>query len=207
LFGTDPLTADSTQRSLNSWAIFFEGKLYTGLTDAVISGSEISGVLSAPASMPRAINNLQLDGGIPITEPVGLEIANGQLPTDALIRGQNLSGYFEANLNQKSPNGNFQGSGEIAVTLPPFYAYNMQQPTVPGAPAPGNNFTPTNPTTGQSQAMTQSASQGIPDPSNEPATSLGHLTPLSETARRTFRIRGTRTSTTVAASTQGSSAQ
>ena len=126
LFGSELLTPSSTQQGLNSWAIFFEGKLYTGLTDAVISGSNITGVLSAPTSILRAITNLQSDGGIVITDP-----ATGLFPADALIRGQNLSGFFEASLDQKSPMGSFSGNGEVAVTIPPIYTVNLQPPGAP----------------------------------------------------------------------------
>lgn len=179
-FGDTPLTSDLAQRGRNSWAIFYEGKLYTGLTDASVMGNDIMGVLSAPISVPRAINNLQTEGGLDIT---------GVLPTQSLIRGQNLSGFFEAKLNQKSALGSFKGDGELEVSVPPLYTYNLQLPTLPGAPAPGNNYVPSDPTTEQSQQMTESASQGVPDPNNPAAKGYGRLTSAP------FKVRGTRTST------------
>ena len=173
--GGAPLTSDSVQRGSNNWAIFYQGRLYTGLTDAAVMGSDISGVLGAPASNPTAITNLQTaNGTLMITDP-----KTGFFPADSLIRGQNLSGFFEATLDQKSPTGNFKGSGELEVTLPPFYTYNYQ---VPNAPS-------------------DSSSEGVPDPSNPAATGYGHLTSSS------FKIRGTRTSTTVATSTTQNAAQ
>lgn len=167
LFGSGIITPGIAQQGLNSWVMFFEGNLYTGLTDASISGSNITGVLSAPASTPRAIANLQSETGIVITDP-----ATGLFPADTLIRGQNLSGFFEATLDQKSPMGNFSGNGEVAVTLPPIYTGNLQQP---GGPP--------------------SSITKVPDP----APSYGGLTPNPVT----FRIRGTRTSTTIPTTTGG----
>jgi len=126
LFGSGIITPGVAQQGLNSWAMFFEGKLYTGLTDASVSGSNITGVLSAPASVPRAITNLQSEGGIVISDPT-----TGLFPADALIRGQNLSGFFEATLDQKSPMGSFSGNGEVAVTLPPIYTIHLPPPGAP----------------------------------------------------------------------------
>lgn len=166
--GGAPLTSDSVQRGSNNWAIFYQGRLYTGLTDAAIMGSDISCVLGAPVSNPTAITNLQTANGILITPP-----SAGFFPADSLIRGQNLSGFFEATLDQKSPTGNFKGSGELEVTLPSFYTYNYQDPNAPS----------------------DSSSEGVPDPNNPASTGYGHLTSSS------FKIRGTRTSTSVATST------
>ncbi len=190
-----PLTSDLVQRGRNSWAMFYEGKLYLGMTDASVMGNNIMGVLSAPIAVPRAINNLQTVEGLDIIEP-----ADGNLPAQSLLRGQNLSGFFEAKLNQKSALGSFKGNGQLEVSVPPFYSFNFQPPTVPGPPAPGNGYVPSDPTSEQSQDMTESASQVVPDPSNPAASGYGRLTSAP------FKVRGTRTFTQAGstASTSGS---
>lgn len=182
-FGTSSLSTDVTQRGGNSWAIFYQGRLYKGLTEAEISDTSISGVLSASVITPTAINNLQTSSGI--------SISTGTFPQEALIQGQNLSGAFTASLNQKSPTGAFKGSGQVEVTLPPFYTYSEQTPTLPGVANPSDNMSQS-PTSAQAQTVTDSSSQGVPDPANGAASGYGHLTKAS------FKIQGTRNSTSVA---------
>ena len=153
----------------NRWAIFYEGQLYTGLTEANINDSNITGVLSRTTGLvsPAA-------GG-----------------TATTIQGQNLSGYFNAKMSMNSPTGSFSGSGELQVTLPTYYTYNIATGAgilLPGFPA-APNYTQ-DPTSTQAQGVTQSASQGVPDPSNPSAVSPGHLTSAS------FKVSGVRTSTT-----------
>ncbi|MFA7345810.1 MAG: hypothetical protein WC003_16035 [Terrimicrobiaceae bacterium] len=183
-FGTASLSNDTVQRGNNSWAIFYQGRLYKGLTEAGISDSSITGVLSASDITPTAINNLQTSSGIQITTDTAF-------PQEALIQGQNLSGYFTATMSQKSPTGSFKGNGKVEVTLPAFYTYSEQTPTLPGVANPGDNMSQ-NPSSAQAQSVTDSSSQGVPDPSNPTASGYGHLTSAS------FKIRGTRNSTTVA---------
>jgi len=180
-FGSAALSTDTVQRGDNSWAIFYEGKLYNGLTEAEISDSDVTGVLGAPSSVPAAINNLQTAAGIQFT--------TSTFPQSALLQGQNLSGYFTAKLSQNSPTGSFKGSGEVEVTVPPLYTYNEQNPTKPGVPNFGGT-TVQNPSSTQVQGVTDSSSQGVPDPSNPSASVDGHLTSAP------FKIRGTRNSTT-----------
>jgi hypothetical protein len=174
-------TPQDVQRGGNSWAIFYQGKLYTGLTEAVISDANVSGVLSSTATLPLAINNLQGN--------LGLVIANPALPQETTIRGQNLSGFFNAKLSQNSPNGKFSGKGEVETSVPPFYVNSMQTPSLPGLPNPLDNMAQ-NPSSPQAQGVTDSSSQGVPDPSNPSATGYGKLN------KTTFKIRGTRNSTT-----------
>jgi len=153
----------------NRWAIFYEGQLYTGLTEAAIDGGDIAGVLSRTTGLisPAA-------GG-----------------TATTLQGQNLSGYFNAKMQKNSPLGSFKGSGEVQVTLPPYYTYRIATTTgilLPGLPA-APSYTQ-DPTSAQAQGVTQSASQGVPDPANPAALGFGHLT----SAR--FKVSGVRTSTT-----------
>lgn len=188
--GNSSLTSDVIQRGSNSWAIFYEGRLYKGLTEADIADSNITGILSASDVTPTAITNLQTSAGITPT------IGAGTFPTQALIQGQNLSGFFTAKLSQNSPTGSFKGSGEVEVSLPPFYAYSMNATTMPGTPT-ATGVTPTvgtyvqDPSTAQAQSFTQSSSQGVPNPSNPAATGYGNLTSAQ------FKVRGTRNSTSV----------
>jgi hypothetical protein len=156
--------------SSNGWAIFYEGQLYTGRTETSIANNKISGVLSRTTGLIS-----------PTTTTT--------TAANDLIQGQNLSGYFNAKLQSNSPTGSFKGNGELQVTLPPLYTYNETNPTVPGTPTLANGFTQT-PTTGQAQGFTESATQGVPDPSNPAATAPGHLTSAP------FKISGVRASTT-----------
>lgn len=181
-FGTSSQSSDVIQRGPNSWAIFYQGRLYKGLTEAEISNSSISGVLSSSNVTPTAINNLQTSAGI--------QVASATFPQEALIQGQNLSGYFTAKLSLNSPTGSFKGSGEVEVTLPPFYTYSEQSPTLPGVANPATNMSQ-DPTSAQAQTVVDSSSQGVPDPANAAATGYGHLTSAP------FKIRGTRNSTAV----------
>jgi hypothetical protein len=181
-FGTTSLSTDTVQRGGNSWAIFYEGKLYKGLTEADIADSKITGILSASDVTPTAIANLQTSTGIAISNP--------NFPQEALIQGQNLSGFFTAKLSQNSSTGSFKGSGEVEVSLPPFYTYSQQSPTLPGVANPATGMSQ-DPTSAQAQGVIDSSSQGIPDPSNPAASGYGHLT------KATFKVRGTRNSTSV----------
>ncbi|MEI6073589.1 MAG: hypothetical protein WCS31_17520 [Verrucomicrobiae bacterium] len=155
----------------NYWAIFYEGQLYKGITEAAIDDSEITGVLSRTTGLvsPAASNGSTLS---------------------TVIQGQNLSGYFNAKMAKNSPTGSFKGTGEVQVTLPTYYIYRatpatIQLPGLPAAPTYAQD-----PTSAQAQGVTQSASQGVPDPSNPAASGYGHLTSAP------FKVSGVRTSTT-----------
>ena len=68
--GTTTLTAGTAEIGKNSWAIFYEGKLYKGLTEANINQADITGILSSVSAVPTAINNLQTTTGLGmITDP------------------------------------------------------------------------------------------------------------------------------------------
>jgi hypothetical protein len=102
----------TTTVSGNSWMIFFEGQVYSGVTNVAINNGSLAGVLDTSADTPA--------------DEVFAETSNGTTTITTIEAVANPSGYFNGKIDNKSPNGAFKGNGELSYVVtsttetPPF---------------------------------------------------------------------------------------
>ena len=98
----------------NRWAIFSQGQVFTGATDAAINDGKISGVLETSPVAPVARTSTTSSFVSWVSTAPATTSSSSRTEGTTLAPLANPSGYFNAKLDNNSPTGSFKGNGVLA---------------------------------------------------------------------------------------------